>query len=120
MTNLNLNTRVLVIDADIGEIYSWDGSYGGSLSSPSKTWDFKTTIPGSDCATVLLSQAIEVCERESVQILGAELETTGEIYIHVRTPGHQSYSSHSDHPTCACDQCVEGRFESIPSTLLSA
>ena len=49
MTNqaLKLNTRILLIDADEGEIYSWN-------------------------------------------------------------------------PTCACDQCVEGRFESIPSTLLSA
>jgi hypothetical protein len=112
---LTNNTRVLVIDADLGEIYSWHGSY------EAKEWGFKSTIPGSDCATVLLSEAVEVCKRESVEILGAQREEeTGEIYIHVRTPDNQSYRRHFDHPTCACDSCISNRFESIPSTVLNA
>ena len=111
---LTNETRVLVIDADLGEIYSWHGSY------EAKEWGFKSTIPGSDCGTVLLGEAVEVCERESIEILGAQREATGEIYIHVRTPDNQSYRRHHDHPTCACDSCISGRFESIPSTVLNA
>ncbi len=76
MTNqaLTLDTRILLIDADCGEIYSWPGT----------GYNFRTMIPDSDCCTVTLRDAIQVCREQDWQILGFIVDpNNGEIEVRV-------------------------------------
>ena len=100
---LTPNTRILLIDADIGEIYSWAGS----------GIEFKTLILDSDCCTVLLREAIQVCKRREWQILGfVEDSSNGEIEVRVRT------LPESERNWTGCD-FAEG-MKTIPTDLFSA
>ena len=105
MTNqaLTPETRILLIDADIGEIYSWAGS----------GIEFKTLILDSDCCTVLLREAIQVCKRREWDILGyIENGLDGDIEVRVCTLPES-------------DRCPDGfsfteGMKTIPAHLFSA
>lgn len=100
---LTPDTRILLLDADIGEIYSWAGS----------GIEFQTLIPDSDCCTVLLREAIQVCTKENWQILGfVEDSSNGEIEVRVRT------LPESERNWTECD-FAEG-LKTIPAHLFSA